>query len=43
VLLCGTCMSARGLLDAELVPGAARGSMDDLGKASLRADKVIVF
>ena len=43
VLLCGTCMNARGLLDDELIPGAARGSMDDLGKASLLADKVIVF
>ena len=43
VLLCGTCMNARGLIDDELIAGAARGSMDDLGKASLLADKVIVF
>lgn len=43
ILLCGTCMNARGLLDDELIPGAVRGSMDDLGKATLAADKVIVF
>ena len=35
-------MNARGLLDDELISSAARGSMDDLGKASLLADKVIV-
>jgi uncharacterized protein involved in oxidation of intracellular sulfur len=43
VLLCGTCMNARGMRDEELIPGAVRGSMDDLGVASLHADKVIVF
>ena len=43
VLLCGTCMDARGMHEDELIPGAARGSMDDLGTASLNADQVIVF
>ena len=43
VMLCGTCMSARGLPDNELIAGAVRGSMDDLGKSTLLADKVIVF
>lgn len=43
VILCGTCMNARGMRDDELILGAVRGSMDDLGTASLGADKVIVF
>lgn len=43
VMLCGTCMNARGMRDDELILGAVRGSMDDLGTASLGADKVIVF
>lgn len=43
VLLCGTCMDARGVQDEELISGALRGTMDDLGTASLDADKVIVF
>jgi uncharacterized protein involved in oxidation of intracellular sulfur len=43
VVLCGSCMNARGLIDDELISGAVRGSMDNLGKATLAADKVIVF
>jgi len=43
VLLCGTCMDARGLKEAEIVEGAQRGAMDDLAKATLAADKVMVF
>ena len=43
VLLCGTCMDARGLTEAELVEGARRSSMDELAQASLAADKVLVF
>ena len=43
VLLCGTCMDARGLADAEIMPGAKRSSMDELATASLAADKVLVF
>jgi uncharacterized protein involved in oxidation of intracellular sulfur len=43
VLLCGTCMNARGLLDDELLAGAVRSTMDDLAKATLAAGKVIVF
>jgi uncharacterized protein involved in oxidation of intracellular sulfur len=42
VLLCGTCMDARGLTDLEL-DGARRSSMDELGRATAAADKVIVF
>lgn len=31
VLLCGTCMDARGLADAELVEGARRSTLDGAG------------
>ena len=43
VLLCGTCMDARGLTDAELMEGARRSTMDELAAATLAADKVLVF
>jgi uncharacterized protein involved in oxidation of intracellular sulfur len=43
VLLCGTCMDARGLDDASLVAGARRSTMDELAAATVEADKVLVF
>jgi uncharacterized protein involved in oxidation of intracellular sulfur len=43
LLLCGTCMDARGIQEQDLIEGARRGSMDDLALATLAADKVIVF
>lgn len=43
VLLCGTCMDARGIGDAELMDGARRSTMDDLATATTEADKVSVF
>ncbi len=43
VLLCGTCMDARGLAEAELLSGARRSTMDELATATLAADKVLVF
>jgi uncharacterized protein involved in oxidation of intracellular sulfur len=43
VLLCGTCMDARGLTDAELMDGARRSTMDELAAATLEADKVLLF
>ncbi len=43
VLLCGTCMDARGLADADIMPGARRSTMDELAAATLTADKVLVF
>jgi len=43
VLLCGTCLDARGLADAELMGGARRSTMDELAAATLAADKVLVF
>ena len=43
VLLCGTCMDARGLREEELVEGCRRSSLDELSKLTLAADKVLVF
>jgi len=43
VLLCGTCMDARGLDDAALTEGACRSTMDELASATVEADKVLVF
>jgi uncharacterized protein involved in oxidation of intracellular sulfur len=43
VLLCGTCMDARGLAEAEMMPGAERSSMDELAAATAEADTVLVF
>jgi uncharacterized protein involved in oxidation of intracellular sulfur len=41
--VCGTCLDARGIGDADLVEGTARGGMAQLGEWSQWADKVIVF
>lgn len=43
VLLCGTCMNARGLADAEIVEGARRSTMDELADLTVAAEKVLVF
>ena len=43
VRVCGTCMDARGLAEADLVEGAARSTMDELGQLTVAADKVLVF
>jgi uncharacterized protein involved in oxidation of intracellular sulfur len=43
LLLCGTCMDARGISDTELIDGARRSSMDVLATATAEADKVLVF
>ncbi|KAB2849576.1 MAG: hypothetical protein F9K44_07550 [Hyphomicrobiaceae bacterium] len=43
VLLCGTCMDARGLADGEIMEGALRSTMEELSAATTAADKVLVF
>lgn len=43
VVLCGTCMDARGLREEELLEGCKRSSLDELTAATLAADKVLVF
>lgn len=43
ILLCGSCMDARGVGDEDVVAEATRSTMDELAAATLEADKVIVF
>ncbi len=43
ILLCGTCMDARGLSETDIVDGARRSTMDELAETTLAADKVFVF
>ena len=43
VLLCGTCMDARGLSDNELIDGAKRSTLAQLAEWTAEADKVLVF
>jgi uncharacterized protein involved in oxidation of intracellular sulfur len=43
ILLCGTCMDARGLLETDLMDRARRSSMDELAAATSEAHKVLVF
>ena len=43
VALCGTCMDARGITEAELIEGARRSTMAELADWTLAADKVLVF
>jgi uncharacterized protein involved in oxidation of intracellular sulfur len=41
--VCGTCMDARGIGDAELIEGAHRGTMAELAEWHQWADKVVSF
>lgn len=43
VLLCGTCLDARGLAMDDLIDGVTRSTMDELAAETLRAEKVVVF
>lgn len=43
ILLCGTCMDARGLADAEMMAGGRRSNMAELASMTLAVDKVLVF
>lgn len=43
VLLCGTCMDARGLPEDQMMEGARRSTMDALAEATVAADRVLVF
>lgn len=43
VLLCGTCMDARGLSDEDVLNGARRSTMDELAAETVAADKLLVF
>lgn len=43
VLLCGTCMDARGMLAEDVMDGARRSTMDELAAETAVADRVLVF
>lgn len=43
VLLCGTCMDARGMTENDIIDGATRSTMDELAEETVTADKVLVF
>ncbi|OYY92734.1 MAG: hypothetical protein B7Y42_12095 [Polaromonas sp. 28-63-22] len=43
VALCGTCMEARGVTDAELIEGARRSTLAQLADWTAEAGKVLVF
>jgi uncharacterized protein involved in oxidation of intracellular sulfur len=41
--VCGTCMDARGIADAELIEGTHKSTMAELTAWTQWADKVVVF
>lgn len=41
--VCGSCMDARGIKEAELLEGTRRSSMEELADWTQWADKVLVF
>lgn len=43
VAVCGTCMDARGMTDAELLEGARRSTLEELVHWTQQSDKVLVF
>jgi len=43
VLLCGTCMDARGITDEAVIEGARRSTMKELAERTQAADQVLVF
>lgn len=43
VAVCGSCLDARGIEEEEIMQGAHRGSMAELGEWTVWADKVMVF
>ncbi len=43
VLLCGTCMDARGMTETDVGDGMRRSTMDELASVTVAADKVLVF
>jgi uncharacterized protein involved in oxidation of intracellular sulfur len=41
--VCGSCIDARGIAEAELIEGARRSTLDELTAWTLEADKVLTF
>jgi len=43
VLLCGSCMDARGIKETEIVEGSRRSTLDELTEKTASTEKVLVF
>ena len=43
VLLCGTCMDARGMTEGDMAEGCSRSTLDELTELTISSDKVLVF
>ena len=43
VLLCGTCMDARGMKEENIAEGCKRSTLDELTDMTISSDKVLVF
>lgn len=43
IVLCGTCLDARGIKESELITGTTRGTMPQLARLTLAADQVLIF
>jgi len=43
IAVCGSCIDARGITEAELAQGAARGSMEQLASWTADSDRVLVY
>ena len=43
LLLCGTCMAARGLREEDMLDGATKSTMDELAELTIAAGKVLVW
>ena len=43
ILLCSTCVDARGMIGEDLMDGTGREIVDEPAAAALAADKVLVF
>lgn len=41
--VCGTCMDARGITEAELAQGTRRSSLEEWTSWTIEADKILVF
>lgn len=41
--VCGSCIDARGIVETELVPEVARGTMEQLAAWTVESDRILVF
>jgi uncharacterized protein involved in oxidation of intracellular sulfur len=43
ILMCGTCLDARGISDDEILETASRSTIKELAQLTQDADRVLVF